>query len=86
MNRQVLKAQAKDVLKNHYWPMVGLGVLLMIFGGGSGSANTIRAVFTDDNSIALATYSTIMGDVNRGICRESFNGWCEPLYDPYFTR
>lgn len=61
MNRQVLKAQAKDVLRNHYWPMVGLSVLLMIFGGGSGSANTIRAVFTDDNSIALATYSTIMG-------------------------
>lgn len=61
MNRQVLKAQAKDVLKNHYWPMVGLGVLLMIFSGGSGSVNTIRGVFSDNNNIALVTYSTIVG-------------------------
>lgn len=61
MNRQVLKAQAKNVLKNHYWPMVGLGVLLMIFSGGSSSVNTIRGVFSDNNNIALVTYSTIVG-------------------------
>lgn len=35
MNRQVLKAQAKDVLKNHYWPMVGLSVLLMILAAAA---------------------------------------------------
>lgn len=61
MNRQVLKAQAKNVLKNHYWPMVGLCFILMILSGGSGSVNNVRAFLSDENSFALATYSTLLG-------------------------